>query len=315
MPKLQLPKFDGCLIKWSSYHDAFCAAIDNDNSLEDIQKFQYLRSTLSGEATRTIDGLQLTNANYTVALSLLRERYGQPHKIISAYMKALWQLPDAMYNLDSVKEFYDNLETYIRGLKALGKCEDNYGDLLIPIILEKLPSQLKTQISREHGDSAWSLKQMREAIYKEIQAFEAGVENASASNSSISSTSAFHVVSEKKVLQSHNAKPWVVICAFCKGDHFSSNCLKVADKHKRREICKRDKLCFNCLRNNYIVSDCFSKKKCKNCQNKHHTALCLSDTEVVKKEVKPTQPVVNQSEVTLITLTPAGTLTYWSCSS
>ena len=48
LPKLQLPKFDGCLIK--------CAAIDNDNSLEDIQKFQYLRSTLSGEATRTIDG-------------------------------------------------------------------------------------------------------------------------------------------------------------------------------------------------------------------------------------------------------------------
>ena len=54
-------------------------------------------------------------------------------------MKALWQLPDAMYNLDSVKEFYDNLETYIRGLEALGKCEDNYGDLLIPIILEKYP--------------------------------------------------------------------------------------------------------------------------------------------------------------------------------
>ena len=308
LPKLQLPKFDGCLIKWSSYHDAFCAAIDNDNSLEDIQKFQYLRSTLSGEATRTIDGLQLTNANYTVALSLLKERYGQPHKIISAYMKALWQLPDAMYNLDSVKEFYDNLETYIRGLKALGKCEDNYGDLLILIILEKLPSQLKTQISREHGDSAWSLKQLREAIYKEIQAFEADVENASASNSSISSTSAFHVASKKKVLQSHNAKPWVVICAFCKGDHFSLNCLKVADKQKRREICKRDKLCFNCLRNNHIVSDCFSKKKCKNCQNKHHTALCLSDTEVVKKEVKPTQPVVNESEVTQITLTPAGTL-------
>ena len=56
------------------------------------------------------------------------------------------------------------------------------------------------------------------------------------------------------------------------------------------------------------VSDCFSKKKGKSCQNKHHTALCLSDTEVVKKEVKPTQPVVNESEVTQITLTPAGTL-------
>ena len=57
------------------------------------------------------------------------------------------------------------------------------------------------------------------------------------------------------------------------------------------------------MRNNHIVSDCFSKKKCKNCQNKHHTALCLSDAELVL-----TQQVVNESEVTQITLTPAVTM-------
>ena len=58
-----------------------------------------------------------------------------------------------MYNQNSVKKFYNNLETYICGLKSLGKSEPNYGDLLIHIIPEKLPSQLETPISRDHGDS------------------------------------------------------------------------------------------------------------------------------------------------------------------
>ena len=90
-----------------------------------------------------------------------------------------------------MKTFYDNLETYIHGLRSLGKTEDCYGDLLIPIILEKLPSHLKTQICKEHGDQAWSLTQLKSAIYKEIQASEAGdIEDVT---NNIASTSAFHI--------------------------------------------------------------------------------------------------------------------------
>ena len=105
---------------------------------------------------------------------MLKQRYGQPHKIIAGYMKALWELPKPTDSIASVKDFYDSLETYIRGLKSLGKTEDSYGDLLIPIILEKLPGSLKTHISRTHGDKAWTLPELKEAVYKEIQASEAG---------------------------------------------------------------------------------------------------------------------------------------------
>ena len=48
------------------------------------------------------------------------------------------------------------------------------------------------------------------------------------------------------------------------------------------------------------------KEICKNCQNKHHTALCLSDEEV-KKEIKPAKLVV-ESDVTHVTHTPVGIL-------
>ncbi|XP_070554690.1 uncharacterized protein [Ptychodera flava] len=59
-------------LKWTTFIDTFKAAVDDDPTLEDIQKFQYLSAQLVGEAARTIEGLQLTNANYTEAMQLLK---------------------------------------------------------------------------------------------------------------------------------------------------------------------------------------------------------------------------------------------------
>lgn len=281
-PKLQLPQFDGNILKWTPYYDAFCAAVHSDENLDDIQKFQYLTSTLSGEAAHAVEGLQLTNANYEEALTVLKKRYGQPHKIISSYTKALWELPKPTEGLSCMKEFYDNLETYIRGLRSLGKTEDSYGDLLIPIIFEKLPGQLKTQISRDHGDKGWTLKELKDSIYREIQASEAGeYENTDIVNP-ISSTAAFYVGSRTKHTESPttNSKPLQVrplLCVFCKGSHYPTECMKVVDKTKRYEIAKRDRLCYNCLRGNHRIQNCKSQWRCKTCRGKHHTALCIKE--------------------------------------
>ncbi|XP_070577615.1 uncharacterized protein [Ptychodera flava] len=54
-------------------------------------------------------------------------------------------------NKQSLREFYDATETYIRGLQSLGKDESSYGDLLVPIIMEKLPSRIRELITRDHG--------------------------------------------------------------------------------------------------------------------------------------------------------------------
>ncbi|CAC5364641.1 unnamed protein product [Mytilus coruscus] len=63
---------------------------ESDNNLTEIQKFSYLKAQLHGHAAQTI---ALANANHTIAVNLLRERFGQPHKIIHAYMIALMEMP------------------------------------------------------------------------------------------------------------------------------------------------------------------------------------------------------------------------------
>jgi len=76
-------------------------------------------------AAHTIEG-QLTHSNYLEAIAPLKKRYGRAHKIISCYMKALWELPRTNVNIESIKDFYDNTESDIRGLRSLGKTEDAY---------------------------------------------------------------------------------------------------------------------------------------------------------------------------------------------
>ena len=64
-----------------------------NTTLTIVQKCTYLKSQLQNEAERCISGLSLINANYEQAISLLKDRFGQQHMIIDAYMQNLLKLP------------------------------------------------------------------------------------------------------------------------------------------------------------------------------------------------------------------------------
>ncbi|XP_070537449.1 uncharacterized protein [Ptychodera flava] len=88
-------------------------------------------------------------------------------------MRALWEIRQPRDKVEDLRQFYDTLESYIRGLESLGKVQDSYGDLLVPVIIDKIPGRIRTLITREHGDKEWRLQDLRTAILKEIHAAEA----------------------------------------------------------------------------------------------------------------------------------------------
>jgi hypothetical protein len=96
---------------------------------------------LHEEASRTIAGFALTNANYTKAIDLLHERFGQKHKIVQSYLQALLELPSPRNTLKSLRHFHEQVETFVKGLKSFGQAQDTYGSLLVPVVLNKLPSE------------------------------------------------------------------------------------------------------------------------------------------------------------------------------
>ena len=58
-----------------------------------------------------------------------------------------------MSKVRGIRAVLDNLEIQVRGLQALGIDSAQYGALLIPILMEKLPEELRLIVSREHKDS------------------------------------------------------------------------------------------------------------------------------------------------------------------
>ena len=149
LPKLEITKFDGDAIKWKSFADSFHAAIDSCTQLSDVEKFNYLRSFLVGDALHAIDGLSLTNENYKEAMSVLKNRFGNTQLIISSHMNALVKIPKVLHeDLVTLRKFYDDVESHVRSLKNLGVESESYGSLLSTVVMDKLPEEIKLIVSR-----------------------------------------------------------------------------------------------------------------------------------------------------------------------
>ena len=77
LSKLALSIFSGNSHKWQTFWGSYKATVNDNHSLCDIQKFNYLKADLAEEAARSIEGISLTEANYAQAVKILQERFGQ----------------------------------------------------------------------------------------------------------------------------------------------------------------------------------------------------------------------------------------------
>ena len=142
---------------WPIFLDSYEAAIHNSSELSDVQKFTYLRSYLTDAALKSVSGLTLTNENYGKALTILKERYGNKQAIVSTHMEKLANLrvvsSDA--NITGLPKLFDEIESNVGSLESLGVEANSYGSLLVPIIMNRLPHQLKLVASRNLSSDLW----------------------------------------------------------------------------------------------------------------------------------------------------------------
>ena len=69
-----------------------------------------------------------------------------------------------------MRKLHDTIESNKRALRSLGINYEYFGPLLLPVILEKLPNTIKSQISRKLGKENWNREQFLSAINQEITA-------------------------------------------------------------------------------------------------------------------------------------------------
>ncbi len=250
LPKLTLPKFDGSVLAWQNFWDCFESSVHQNSRLTNVNKFMYLKGQLTGVALAAISGFTATNDNYSHAVALLQDRFGQEHKLIGAYMKALLDIKKPAGSVPSIRAFYDEIQTHVRQLHALGKDSSSFGDFLIPIIIERLPEDVLRNITRINGSSRWTFDALIGGIAQELEILESCIP-AGAAKSSDAEAGIFvahggkpkQPTTQKRQQYAHTDRK----CGYYAESHSSVNCAKYTTVAERKNQIQAKKLCLNCL--------------------------------------------------------------------
>ena len=249
LPKIDLKTFTGDPIEWQQFYDLFVETVDKHERLSEVQKLSYLIGKLGGAAARCVEGIPVTNENYGIAMKLLQERFGNAQLVTATHIGKLLNLEKVKNGRDikEVRDLFDQIEGHVRCLVSGGVNKEEIGPLLIPMILDRLPDDVKLQVSRNIGksDTNWHIEEFMKTIKDEIVARENCDFMKSRSNQGSkekNKTEEKHITTESLL---NNTK--VLSCVFCKKNHFHDQCRVVTDPQERKEIAKREKLCYKCL--------------------------------------------------------------------
>ena len=104
---------------------------------------------VEGPAAREVQGLTLSEADYEAAKEILKQRYGRLRQVIAAHMDELLKIPSCVGGKTSqLRYVYDKFSIHAGGLESLGVTAGQYGSMLIPVVMSKLPTEIRVQIAR-----------------------------------------------------------------------------------------------------------------------------------------------------------------------
>ena len=308
LPKLELKRFGGNTLEWHQFWDVFDSLIHSSLELSDVDKFSYLRNILYGPAATVISGLSLTEVNYEAAVLSLKERYDNPQRIISAHMDALLNMKSVSdsHDLGALRRLCDGVYTHVRALGNLGRRTEHYGDMFAPILLNKIPKEIRLSVCKNVSEDSFSLDELLKNFSEELKSRERCEYVSAATEGKPTRTEVVRHGSSA----SHRNQPTAaalatmsgnaVQCVFCKETHASAACPTVTDVSKRKDILLTSHRCFICLRKNHIAVKCRSTKKCSKCGGLHHVTICEQKPGVSDSAGKGSTCMYNAAQTTAL---------------
>lgn len=307
LPTLNLKSFTGSYKEWLSFENSFKSIIDDENNqLNDCQRFQYLKSYLSGEAARAIESLTVSAENYKVAWDILTKRFCNKRLIVQDHIIAITKAPHIVrMSHTSLRNLLNTIYSNVAALKQLDIQIDTWHALIVTIITDKLDDKLSKEWQATLTTDLPTYNQTIEFLEKKCQLLESlnSLHPKSISDQYQTKGNA----PERRNVISHvttNKQQ----CTFCKSNaHTITQCndFSKLNPDERNTQARNFKLCLNCLRGNHFVNDCQSKFKCRKCQQKHHTLLhkekqTASDETPVPIETLSAHSIKSKSSIILL---------------
>jgi hypothetical protein len=197
----------------------------------------------------------------------------------------------------------DQLTIHVRGLESLGISAQHYGSLLTPIVMSKLPPDVRLLVARNAKGSLLELGSIMHMLKVEVEAREPSfaLKTQESNFDNKGSWGKGRNNGNKNIctpafLANSNNQTSNIKCAFDSKQHFSASCEHVKDIGKRRDILMRERRCFLCLKRRHNASDCNRSILCRSkCNRRYHQSIC--NLNKVSKDPSPQEqkkPLENQ---------------------
>ena len=190
LPKLSIKPFSENPLEYQSFGDSFEAAIDSNGYINDVVKFNYLKSFLKSQALFAVESLSLTTENYKEAVAILEKRNKQ--LLISPHIEKLVNLTTvkSVREVKKIREIYDSIEIHVRNLNSLKIETSQYGPILVSIVMSKLPDDIRLLITRTMPtNEEWDVNMLLENLKQEIDSRKMCFRMSSGTSSSTSNNS------------------------------------------------------------------------------------------------------------------------------
>ena len=266
LPRIQLPKFSGQYTEWANFRDLFTSLVASNETLSDVQRLHYLKSSVTGEASLVLRNIPVTNVNYRTAWSELQQRYENKRMIVSVILKNILDLsPMKSESAAELKRVFETVSDSINALKNLSRTVDD--DFVTAIVERKLDVHTLQEWNFHLGGSVEppAYSELSQFLMNRLRALEATQQVKEVSNKSNK------VGVTKSLVSSVNKSK----CLLCNESHPLYHCsnFKTLTVGKRKEFAKTQRCCYNCLGKGHFPRSCLSNRRCNLCHGKHHTLL------------------------------------------
>lgn len=270
LPKRKFPTFSGIITEWQGFEDLFHSILSHAPDLPNVEKFEYLKTSLEGEALSLVSHLPLTASNYLSAWEILKSRYGNKRDLARIHFQALLK-KHVVKSTDSksIKTLINSITEHSAALDNLDFVTRSWSPLLLHIFEQHLDYELRSRWELAVGDEhSPSLPEFINFLRQHMRSAEVF----------ITSTPSTHLAKSpksQKILTTTTSQPANVNCPICNQAHSIRKCSRFNEKtpNERFQLAKSHKLCINCLGAGHASAACQSKYKCQVCNRSHHSLL------------------------------------------
>lgn len=142
--------------------------------MSNVEKFQYLVSSVNGEAAKIIESIEITGQNYSTVWELLQQRYDDPRSLKKKHIQCLFVMPTVIReSARAIRDLVDHTARHLRMLKVLGAPTNTWDELIMHMMESKFDGKtLRAWKEEIKSDEEAKLDDLFEFLKRRYQTLE-----------------------------------------------------------------------------------------------------------------------------------------------